>query len=177
MKNIISACTVFMVIFSLILSGCASTPGALLDISSVVNQPDAHFDFYLNGKTFMMATIRGNELTFIEPIPSEYLSSPNRNGFQYYLQRGSPVDGTDTWVNYLGYGKDIGEGGGYSSDYTQMYVNQAGTASIQGYRWTFPSAGWYLVGEKNAVLPIDTKLPDYYWFVCNKAAQQILWLK
>jgi len=165
---------------------CSSTPPAPpFDFvnSGIVNQSNANYSFhpnnlYINGnyrqsKT-ILATISGNELSFVDALPSEVLSHPDSNGFQYCVVLGFLDDNGNSFALMKDVGVDDKGRFGYASDYSLIYVNNAGSCFLQLHKYTFPAAGWYLISSKTAI-PINETPPDHYWVVFDTNEKKVVW--
>ena len=176
--------------FGLLVFGCSSTSTQKIEFWNSIpeNQGILSYDFYnINspfGATFdyrntVIATIRGNELTLIDPPINSSSSS-----IRYHAPNGSLTDRKDdSWREgvYLALVESVDSKGSYTSDWIFLYVTGAGSVSISGYRWQFPEAGWYAVTSRGVFSKLEppyfTPPTGLYWVVIDRKSREVIWWK
>ena len=174
------------VIVYFILSGCASSSGVKIDLlnSGVINKEDAFFDFYWFSDEYNLSkkaivSIRGNDISFLNPAPSEDLSTPNSEGFRYKSTVAFWNDDNKTTLALV---KEVFEYGAYNWNLPLVYVNQEGAFRYMESFCSFESSGWYYLSQVFGIgpyraFPINYMPSDEYWVVIDRTTRDVIWWK
>jgi hypothetical protein len=140
-------------------------------------QENISLDLYVHNtqsfkNTEVIATIRGNELTFNVPFES--------NQFGYFMPYSLNDIPNKPNSRYEFALVEWADNGYYGSDWNWIYVNKAGRATVAIYSWKLPEEGWYAIAKKQF---FKLEAPEYkppegcYWVVIDRQTKEVVWWK